>query len=312
MSDSELKTNLWLNEQITPYDIYKHGVREVLVHKKTRFQEMHIIDTGTYGKALLLDGLWQSSSGDEFLYHEPLVHPACVNHNTPKQVLLLGAGEGATLREVLKWRSIERVVMVDIDAEVVEACREHLAEVHQGAFDDPRAELIIGDALDYLDESDDRWDIIISDLSDPIEDGPSFMLFTKEYFEKCRRVLKANGYFVVQAGSVAPTQIEMHARLTNTVQAIFPNVVSYCSYIPTYGEPWGFIMGSTEEIDLHPDPAAIDAQLAAETTGDFRMFDGVTLLGLMHPPKHIREAIATETKVYTLADPPKISGGATA
>jgi spermidine synthase len=309
MPGIQLNTDLWFSEYLTPYDVYQHGIRAVLAHKKTAFQEMYIIDTGTYGTALVLDGQWQSSSGDEFLYHEPLVHPACVNHGAPKRVLLLGAGEGATLREVLKWQTVEKVVMVDIDAEVVEACRQHLTEMHQNAFDDPRAELIIADALGFLDDSEHEWDIIISDLSDPIEAGPSFQLFTKEYFEKCRRALRPDGYFVVQAGSVSPVKMGLHVRLVNTVQAVFANVVSYSSHIPTYGTPWGFIMGSAQAINRQPGPAEIDALLAAKTNGKFRMFDGITLLGLMQTPKHIRQAIAAETDVYTLANPPGLSVG---
>jgi len=307
-----LKTNLWLTEYLTPYDRYLHGVVEVLVHKQTAFQEMQIIDTGSYGKGLLLDGQWQSSTGDEFLYHEPLVHPACAHHGAPAQVLVLGGGEGATVREVLKWRTVEQVVMVDIDAEVVAACREHLPEMHRGAFDDPRTKLVIGDALDYLETAKNRWDIIISDLSDPIEDGPSFKLFTREYFERCRRALKPDGYFVVQAGSVSPVDMTLHARLANTVQAVFPNLVSYSSHIPTFGVPWGFILAGAGPINSQPDPATIDALLAAKTTGQFRMFDGMTLLGLMQTPRHIRQAIAAETRVYSLADPPRTgpdSGG---
>jgi len=305
---AQLDADLWITEYITPYDTYSHGVVEVLAHKRTPYQEMFIVRTGSYGKALVLDGKWQSCTADEFLYHEPLVHPACVNHGAPRKILVLGGGEGATVREALKWRSVTEVVMVDIDGEVVEACKQHLPEMHQGAFDDPRTELVVGDALDYLDRSAGAWDIIISDLSDPIEEGPSFKLFTKEYFEKCRRALKPEGYFVVQAGSLAPPEMELHVRLVNTVGAVFPNVVSYSSQVPSYASPWGFALGSAVPLERRPDPAAIDALLESETTGDFRMFDGTTLLGLMCVPKHIRSAIAAETTVFTLAEPPKFFG----
>lgn len=308
MPGSRVNSDLWITEYISPYDIYQHGVVDILVYRKTAFQEMCIVETGTFGKALVLDGKWQSCTGDEFLYHEPLVHPACLNHGAPRTVLVLGGGEGATVREVLKWKSVEKVVMVDIDGEVVEACKQYLPEMHQGAFDDPRTEVVIGDALDYLDKAASAWDIIISDLSDPIEQGPSFKLFTKEYFEKCRRALRSEGYFVVQAGSLAPPEMELHVRLVNTVGAVFPNVVSYSSQVPSYASPWGFALGSAAPLDRRPDPAAIDALLESETTGDFRMFDGTTLLGLMCVPKHIRSAIAAETKVYTLAEPPKFFG----
>jgi spermidine synthase len=308
MPGFQLETDLWLAEKLNHHDIYHHGLNEVLVHKRTPFQEMVIIDSGAYGKALLLDGQWQSSTGDEFLYHEPLVQPACVQHGAPRQALVLGGGEGATVRELLKWRTLEQVVMVDIDADVVAACRQHLPEMHQHALADPRTELIIGDALDYLDQSDRTWDIIISDLSDPVEDGPSFKLFTREYFELCRRALRPEGCFVLQAGSVSPVELAMHSRLVKTVQAIFPHVASYSSFVPSFTVPWGFILAGAQPINRQPDIAAVDALLAAKTTGNFRMFDGTTLLGLMQTPRYIREAIAAETRIYSLADPPQVFG----
>ena len=136
MSVRDVVTDFWVSEHITPWDIYSHGIIDVLTHKKTAYQEMYIVETGVYGKALVLDGKWQSCTGDEFLYHEPLVHPAMIFHGGPRKVLILGGGEGATAREVLRWKSVEKVVMIDIDGEVVEACKQYLPEMHQNVFDD--------------------------------------------------------------------------------------------------------------------------------------------------------------------------------
>ncbi|MGH8000945.1 MAG: fused MFS/spermidine synthase, partial [Brasilonema sp.] len=280
----------------------------ILAHKKTAYQEMYIVETGTYGKALVLDGKWQSCTGDEFLYHEPLVHPAMIFHGTPRKVLILGGGEGATAREVLRWQTVEKVVMIDIDSEVVEACRQHLSEMHQNAFDDSRLEVVIADALNFLDTTDEQWDVIISDLSDPIESGPSFALFTKEYFEKIRRVLSPQGFVAIQAGPVSPGELTLHARLVRTLNAVFPNVQSYSSYTSTYGRPWGFALGSDKEISIRFYPDSIDQVLQEKTSGGLRMLDGMTLLGMLHLPLHLRQAIAQETQVYTLAEPPKFFG----
>ncbi|QGJ70327.1 Polyamine aminopropyltransferase [Planctomycetales bacterium 10988] len=305
MSDSQLSPKYWIREELSPCDEYGHGITKEFISKQTPFQKMSIVETGVYGKALVLDDLWQSCTGDEFLYHEPLVHPACIHQQEPKKVLILGGGEGATLREVFKWHSVEKAVMVDIDREVVDACKEFLPEMHQGAFDDPRAEVKITDALHYLDEEESAWDIIISDLSDPIEEGPSFALFTKEYYELCQKALKPEGTLVVQAGPVAPVGLKLHVRLVNTLKAVFPHVVSYSSFVPTYAQPWSFAMASAKPIDRRPEPEAIDAMLKESTTGEFRMLDGMALLGLMNGPKHIREAIEQETEIYTKAAPPK-------
>lgn len=311
MPGTEVLADFWLHEHITPWDSYAHGITKVLVYKRTRFQEMYIVETGAYGTALVLDGKWQSCTGDEFLYHEPLVHPAMLHHGAPRSVLILGGGEGATAREVLRWKSVERVVMVDIDEEVVEACREHLPAMHQGAFDDPRLKVVIDDAENVLARADQTWDVIISDLSDPIEEGPSFKLFTKEYFEKAKSVLAPDGVFVLQAGPLAPAELHMHARLVNTLKTVFAHVHSIGTNVPTYASPWGFALGSAHPIDTRPDPERTDRMLAESTTGGLRMLDGVTLLGLYQLPKNIREAIAKESVVYTLNEPPKFFGKGT-
>ncbi len=308
MAGSQVGADLWVSEYITPWDMYVHGVTKVLAYKKTPYQEMFIVETGAYGKGLVLDGKWQSCTGDEFLYHEALVHPAMICHTSPRNVLVLGGGEGATVREVLRWQTVEQVMMVDIDGEVVEACREHLPEMHQNAFDDPRTNLVIGDALEALDNTEQKWDIVISDLSDPIEEGPSFQLFTKEYFEKIQRVLSPDGYVVIQAGPVAPAELRLHARLVYTLKAVFPNVHSYASYTPTYGSPWGFAVASAQSINTQPNPAAIDQLLQEKTTGGLRLIDGTTMLGMFQTLAYIRKAIADQTQVYTLKEPPKFFG----
>jgi spermidine synthase len=308
MPGAELRSDIWICEYISPWDVYQHGVTRILASAQTRYQEMYIVESGQYGKALVLDGKWQSSSVDEFLYHEALVHPAMIFHGSPRRVLVLGGGEGATVREILRWNSVERATMVDIDGEVVDACREHLPEMHQGALDDSRTEVIIGDALELLDGTDERWDVVISDLSDPIEDGPSYRLFTREYFEKIRRVLQPEGTFVVQAGPVSPAENRLHARLVRTVRSVFENVVSYASFVPTYGSPWGFAVASSGALDTLPDPERVDELLAGATSGGFKLVDGRTLLGLLQTPLYLRRAIEADDSIYTLEAPPRFFG----
>ncbi|MDY7014779.1 MAG: spermidine synthase [Cyanobacteriota bacterium] len=309
MAGSEVKADLWIKEYMTPWDVYEHGIVQILAYKKTAYQVMHVVETGVYGKALILDGKWQSATGDEFLYHEPLVHPAALCHQAPKKVLILGGAEGATLREVLRWKTVERALMVDIDGEVVEACKEHLTEMHQNAFDDPRAEVRIADAFEGVDQIQGKWDMIISDLSDPIEEGPSFKLFTREYFEKLQNLLASGGYFAIQAGPTAPGEIQLHARLVKTLRAVFPHVVSYSSSIPTFAVAMGFALCSNHPINTRPDPEAIDRLLAEKTTGGLRYIDGITYLGLLQTPTYVRRAIAEATQIYTLEAPPKFFGG---
>jgi len=322
MPGAEVKADLWVNEYITPWDIYQHGITKVRAAASTEWQDMQIVETGVYGLGLVLDGKWQSCTGDEFLYHEPLVHPAMVfrtmNGRAPKNVLVLGGGEGATVREILRWTSVERVTMVDIDGEVVEACRQHMPEMHKGAFDDPRTDLVIANALEYIKDKDAQpeggWDVIISDLSDPIEDGPSFQLFTKEYYEDLKAILAPGGELVVQAGPVTPAELRLHCRLVRTLSEVFPRTVSLQSFVPTYCAPWSFVICSDEElpeIDTNEIDDVIEANTKPFGGTTLKVFDGEALFGMMALPKHLREAIASEDQVYTAANPPKAFGSET-
>ncbi|NET16998.1 MAG: methyltransferase domain-containing protein [Okeania sp. SIO1H6] len=304
MAGANLNADLYFAEQITPWDIYKHGIDKVLVYQKTKYQEMYIFE-GVYGKALTLDGKWQSCTEYEFLYHEGLVHPAMIFHGSPRKVLVFGGGEGAVIREVLRWKTVEKVVMVDIDGEVVEACKKYLPEMHQNSFNDPRVELIIDDAQNFLDFSSENWDVIVSDLTDPIESGPSFPLFTQEHYQSVRQALSPNGWFVVQAGSISLAEMYLHVRVVKTLQTVFNYVYPFVPYSTSYGCPLGFVVCSDQEFSSTPNPEKVDRLLAEKTTGGFKFMDGISLLGMLQIPLNVRQAIATETQIYTLKAPPK-------
>src|SRR4051794_33786989 len=172
---------------------------QVVLRQQTQFQLLEIVDTLSHGRALYLDNKIQSAELDEFIYHEALVHPALILAGTPRRVFVAGGGEGATLREVLRYPSVERVVMVDIDAEAVQACRTHLRAWHQGAYDDPRVELVHADARQALAESAEQFDAIVVDITDPLTDGPSYRLFTREFYSLVAERLAPHGALAVQA-----------------------------------------------------------------------------------------------------------------
>jgi spermidine synthase len=206
---------------------------------------------------------------------------------------------------VLRWKSVERCVMVDIDGEVVDACRRHLPEMHQGAFDDPRLELVIGDARQYVAETEERWDVVISDLSDPIEHGPSFQFFTREYFAQVAGILAEGGVFTLQAGPAAATDHAIFVRLLATVRAELSHADPMRAAIPSFGTPWGFIVAAASPLTRLDDVAANDAVLREHVDGALRFLDGTMLRSIRAIPPFLRELIAAETGVYTLADPPK-------
>src|SRR5438552_6007724 len=177
-----------------------HAIARTIVEAQTKFQHVEILQTAAYGKTLVLDGRIQSSQADEFIYHDALVHPGMLTtEGPPRTALVIGGGEGATLREVLRYPSITRAVMVDIDGEVVDLCRRHLPEMHQGAFEDRRAEVRHEDARGYLEKTADRFDFITIDLVEPLEEGPACMLFTREFYTLVRDPLTPGGPMTMQA-----------------------------------------------------------------------------------------------------------------
>ncbi|MFC1639606.1 methyltransferase domain-containing protein [Gemmatimonadota bacterium] len=306
MLNSDSEGRLWVTDGGQPESSYRYAVSKILVMEETPFQSLAIVDTPAYGKALILDGNWQSCVVDEFLYHEPLVHPAMLLHGAPRRVAILGGGEGATLREVLRWKTVESVIMIDLDEEVVAACRTHLPEMHQGAFEDPRAEVLTCDATEWLDSTDELFDVVISDLSEPLEDGPCYQLFTQEYYRQVQRVLSPHGFFTLQAGSVSPREITVFARVANTLSTVFDRVWPYASFVPSFITPWGFLLASMQDAGNIPTPTSVDQSLSENTSGGFRMLDGEAFQGLFSTSAHIRKAIDSETTIYRLNNPPQI------
>ncbi len=300
-------------EFITPADRYEHDLAEVYTSGTSAFQDYLIGRSEAWGRMLVLDGVVQSTEADEFIYHEGIVHPACyaAAAGAPvRDALVLGGGEGACLREVLRWRTVEHVTMVDIDAEVVAACRQHLPQHHRGAFDDPRVTLVLGDAVDFLRSVPDAsLDVVISDMTDPVEDGPSTFCFTVEFFAEIARILRPHGVLAVQAGPASPIEVTLHAKVIRTLQAVFPSVIPYAVDAPCYGRDLGFVIASKHDLISRLDVATIEAQ-AGHLSGDHRWLTSELLRGKLSVPPYLAQAIADRTDVYRDDAPPATAGAA--
>jgi len=295
----------WFIEWMTPWHASLKHVKRVIYQGRSKYQDIAVVELEGAGLALILDGKTQSGEWDEFMYHEALVHPALILHGSPRRVLILGGGEGATLREVLKASTVEEAVMVDIDEEVVRVSREYLKPWHQGAFDDPRSRLVIMDAWDYVEralERGEKYDVIIADLVDPQEAGPATRLYTVEYYEKLRRLLGDEGVFVTQATSISHT-LQVHAVIRNTVEAAFGRAASYGVYIPSFDSLWGFVIASAgRSLERLRDEAYFREAVERLYGGldKHRFLDYDSLLHMLSLPKNYRQAIARIREVATL------------
>jgi len=250
---------LWYTETGTPHELHNFAVKSFLYTGRTAFQEVAILDTHEYGKMLVIDGKTQSAEDDEYVYHEALVHPAMITHPCPRSVLVIGGGEGATLREVLLYRSVERVVMVDIDRELVELCQKHLPEWHKGAFQDPRVELVFADGKEYVEQTDAAFDIVVVDVCDALEQGPALSLYTEEFYRRVRERLTPGGLLVIQAMELSGLDYKDHLAVRDTLLQVFPVVRSYTTFIPSFWAEWGFLVASAG-----PDPAVLSRDLLLE------------------------------------------------
>ncbi|MEK7246285.1 MAG: polyamine aminopropyltransferase [Pseudomonadota bacterium] len=206
-------------------------VVRTIVAKRTPFQELVIFQTRHFGRVLALDGIIQTTEADEFVYHEMMTHIPMFAHGRVRDLLIIGAGDGGILRESLRHKSVRSAVMVEIDGDVVRECARHMPGLNGGAFKDPRAEVIIGDGIDYVRKSTRKFDAILVDSTDPI--GPGEVLFTDDFYRNCRRILNKGGLVVTQNG-VPFFQPEEVITTRRRLGAIFKDVTFYYLVVPTY------------------------------------------------------------------------------
>ncbi len=233
----------------TLYDNYAQQmpIAEVFFENRTDHQHLLIFRSPRFGRVMALDGVVQTTEGDEFIYHEMLTHVPILAHGNVKRVLIIGGGDGGILREVARHQSIERIVQVEIDHAVVEMSKQYLPNHSNGAYDDPRFELIIDDGANYMRQSQESFEVIISDSTDPI--GPGESLFTSDFYAAAKSRLSPGGVLVAQNG-VAFMQLDEAQTTAKRFQPLFADWHFYTAAVPTYvGGVMAFAWG-TDNRDL--------------------------------------------------------------
>lgn len=237
----------WQNEDFAGTFRTALKAETVLYQGRSVYQDIVVFDNPLFGRVLMLDGVIQTTTADEFIYHEMLVHVPLFAHGAPASVLIIGGGDGGTLREVLKHPSVTRAVLAELDGAVIDVAKKFLPSLSAGAFDDPRAEIILGDAAAYVREAREGrpFDVILIDATDP--DGPGEVLFSDEFYRDCRAILAPGGVIVTQAGipfvqrKVLPHAFRGLGRVSATVDA-------YCATVPTYsGGSMAFAIAGTDK-----------------------------------------------------------------
>ena len=252
---------LVLIEPVSGYTNQIFKVKKIYATEKTPYQEIIFAELEGFGKALIIDKYVQSTEKDEYIYHELLVHPALALHPEPKIILIIGGGEGATLREALKHNTATEVVMVDIDEKVVEFSKKFLEVMHKGSFSDPRARVMIMDGLEYVKKSPSNYfDAVILDLTDPYAGPVALPLYSYEAFREIKRVLKPDGVLTIQAGSSYFYPKEYQSVKEN-IEKNFKHVAEYWAWVPSFAINVNFIVASEEHSLYSLSPEVFDERL---------------------------------------------------
>lgn len=257
----------FLYEQLGENAGYFVRAGQLLEKGESAWQSYEVWDTPQFGKLFRLDGCFMTSERDEFFYHENLIHVPAIVHPGLRRVLIIGGGDGGSAEELLKYASVERIVIAELDEKVIELSRRHLHSVHQGSLDDARVTIRIGDGMEYVRDQGrpggDRYDLIVLDLTDPV--GPAEALYGAEFFADCKALLAPGGAISLHIGTpfYQPEQVR---ELVQRLRGLFAIVRPYFLFMPLYGSQWGLATASdeldprslsAEEIDRRLDERAI-------------------------------------------------------
>ena len=286
--------NVWFTDKDDAQALSLRFTGEVFHDVQSPFQRVRIIESYKYGKMLALDDMVMTTIEDEFHYHEMISHPAMFTHGNAKNVLVIGGGDGGSVREILRHEGVEKVTMVEIDGEVIEACKKHLPEI-AASFDHPKLELLVADGIDFIKQAaPESYDIIIVDGSDPV--GPAEGLFSVEFYQNCYNALKKDGIMLAQGESPKFNE-KAFAELNLTLQGIFGenNAPISLFFVPTYPTGmWSFQYGIKG--DKHPknitNEAEIDAFVDAKS---LRYYNSDVHKGSFATPNFVKALIKKES-----------------
>lgn len=244
---------MWYTEKQTPSVSLSLKTTKTLHVEQTEFQHLAMIETEAFGRMLVLDGMVQTSVVDEFVYHEMIAHPALYTHPNPKNVLVIGGGDGGTIREIIKHPSVEKATLVEIDGRIIELSKQYLPEIAVALTGEPKVEVKVEDGIKHINESKNTYDVILVDSTEPV--GPAVGLFSQDFYQGIYDALKEDGLMVAQTESPffnGDLITSVNKRLRN----IFPYVKTYLASIPTYPSGlWSFTMGSKkykiEDVDIN-------------------------------------------------------------
>ena len=272
---------------------------QVLFRSSDDLQQVEVYDTKDFGRLLRIDSFFQTSDKDEAFYHEPLVHPAMIAHPNPKKVLIIGAGDGGVLNHVLKYNTVEKAVMVEIDDSVIQVSKQYLPKVHQGAFEDKRAQVIIQDGLEYIAGTDEKFDVIILDLTDPI--GPARALYTQAFYKKVKQALRDGNSILALHTEYPQLYPEMYGRINRTLKETFKHVANGFQFVPVYGTTMSFAYCSDLTNPKGLSLEEVERRLGSRQVSGLKLYNPEMHFGFLCEPNYVKEILAKEHEIITPA-----------
>lgn len=245
---------MWLKEMQLENTAMTYKIKETLVRKKTKYQDLAIVDTVDFGRMLVLDGIVQTTIRDEFVYHEMITHIPLFSHPEPKKVLVIGGGDGGVIREILKHPSVEKAILCEIDEDVIIECKKYLPEISCG-LNDPKCEVFVGDGIKYVKEHKNEFDVIIVDSTDPFSIAEG--LFGGNFYKDIYEALTEDGMFIAQTETpfFLPDVVK---KVVDDAKKIYPITKLFMAGIPTYpGGYWSFTIGSKKYDPSHADTSKV-------------------------------------------------------
>ncbi len=233
--------DLWYTEKQTPNHGITTKIKRTIHHEETEFQKLDVIETEQFGKMLVLDGMVMTTDKDEFVYHEMITHVAMNTHPNPKEVLVVGGGDGGAIREILRYSSVERAVLAEIDGKVIDASKAYFPKIASG-LGEARVDIQVTDGIRHIEENPGRYDVILVDSTEPV--GPAVGLFQKNFYEGIHKALKEDGIMVAQTESPW-FNADLIRQVYQDISTTFPITRLYTASIPTYPSGlWSFTIGS--------------------------------------------------------------------
>jgi spermidine synthase len=248
-------TDIWYTEKYDDVLGLTFKIKDVLHCEQSDFQKVEVIETVAYGKMLLLDGLVMTTEKDEFFYHEMISHIPMLAHSNPERVLVVGGGDGGTVREVLKHPSVKEVVLCEIDKAVIDVSIKYLPSI-AGKLNDSRVTMNIEDAVEYMKRQKNNFDVVLIDSTDPL--GPGVGLFTEDFYTNVKNALKKDGVIALQSESPIMNKKEL-GLISELLKKVFPIVKTYVSPMPTYPGcfwSWTFCSESVNPLEIADDSRA--------------------------------------------------------